>query len=171
MKRNEIGEILFQSNAFVRRYLHDVKAEDFYLDPVNNKPWFKSGDTGIIDNDGWVFILGRTKDIIKRAGVPITPAALESCLNEYLGTTTSVVAVPDEVLGTEPFAVVGSLRGKSEEDIKGRIFELFGKDYALKGAVSLEALGLTQFPIGSTGKVSKRDLLDAVSQHLEQKTK
>lgn len=43
----------------------------------------------MIDNDNWVYILGRSKDIMKRDGVPIAAAGLEACLNEYTNTQVS----------------------------------------------------------------------------------
>lgn len=94
---NEVGEPHFCSDSFIRRYLRGVKPEDFYHD--EHGAWFKSGDTGMINDDGWVYLLGRKKDIIKRAGISITPAALESCLDSYLKGQTSVLAVPHETLG------------------------------------------------------------------------
>lgn len=82
MKRGEIGEIHYSNISFIRNYLDNVKQEDFYEDQYG--PWFRSGDTGLIDEEGYIFILGRNRDIVKRAGVKLQPAAFESCLDSFL---------------------------------------------------------------------------------------
>lgn len=82
VKRGEVGELHYNNVSYIRHYLDNVKPEDFYEDEYGH--WFKTGDTGIINEEGLVWILGRKKDIVKRAGVTINPAALESCLDSFL---------------------------------------------------------------------------------------
>lgn len=82
VRRGDIGEIHYNNISFIRNYLDNVKPEDFYTDQYGS--WIKTGDTGFINEDGFVFILGRNRDIVKRAGIKITPAALESCLDSFL---------------------------------------------------------------------------------------
>lgn len=78
--RGEPGELHVSSGAFINNYLGGIKPEDFYQNEQGS--WFKTGDLGMISQDGDLYLLGRTKDIIKRAGVPVTPAALESCIEK-----------------------------------------------------------------------------------------
>jgi len=165
VRRNEIGELHFRNNSFATRYLGGIKSEDFYQDEHGS--WFKSGDTGLINDDGWIYILGRKKDIIMRAGIPITPAALESCLDSYLEGQTSVLAIPHETLGQEPFAVVRDLNGRTKADAYQQVLDLFGKDYALGGVATLEELGLTDFPLNATGKIMKLELVEPVTNYLK----
>ena len=185
VKRGEVGELHFCSNGFLRQYLGGVKSEDFYHD--EHGPWFKSGDTGIINDDNWVYILGRKKDIVMRAGIPITPAALESCLDTFLAsqvrwlfhtiflfisltymTQTSVLGIPHPTLAAEPFAVVQDLKDKTKDDVKKQIIDLFGPDYALGGVATLKDLGLDKFPLNATGKIMKRDLEAPIARYLKQ---
>jgi acyl-CoA synthetase (AMP-forming)/AMP-acid ligase II len=63
-------------------------AKLFYTD--ENGRWFNIGDHGIMDDEGLIFILGRSKDVIKRGGVCIMPAVLESCIEKY---TTAQVSI------------------------------------------------------------------------------
>lgn len=84
------------------------------------------------------------------------------------GLQTSVVAIPHPTLGQEPYAVVSSMRGKSEEDIKQQVLDMFGKDYQLAGACSLKQLGVEEFSLNASGKIMKIDLQKAVLAYLKQ---
>lgn len=82
--------------------------------------WFCSGDLGLIDADGYLRIVGRTKDMILRGGVNIFPSDIESVLQECPGLTqVAIVGVPDERLGERicVVAVPGSGAGTSLEDV------------------------------------------------------
>jgi len=129
----------------------------------------QQGDLGLIDFDGIFYILGRTHDIIKRTGVPITPVALESCIASFIGgSQTCVIGIASEKLGQEPFAICSDFCGKTENEIKQHVLDLFGKDYALAGAMTLKQLNLDKFPLNATGKVMKIDMLEIVATHLKQ---
>lgn len=121
----------------------------------------------MINEDGIIYILGRTKDVIKRGGIPITPAALESCIETFTGSQSSVVGISHPVLGQVPFAVVVAFSGRTEESIRERVTDLFGKDYALAGVATLEQLGLNSFPLNATDKIMKIDLVRVVKQYLK----
>ncbi|WPG98344.1 4-coumarate--CoA ligase 2 [Acrodontium crateriforme] len=154
-KRGQTGEIHACSAGAIRHYLDGVDEDCFYNDEYGH--WFRTGDLGIIDNDGVVYIVSRLKDIVKRAGVPIAPAALENCIDEYTKAQSSVVAMPSPALGQEPFAVLASLNRKSKDQIKQCVLDHFGKDYTLAGLVSLEELGLTNWPLNATGESSRSE--------------
>lgn len=161
LQRGEIGELHLWSEGLLRGYLDGVNAKDFYTDEEGNE-WFCTGDMGMMNQDGWVYILGRQKDIIKRAGVPITPAAIESSLDTFLQSQTSVIGVPHPILGQAPCVVVKSLGPTTKEAVRNHVLEIFGPDYALGDVLTLKELGLEDFPINITGKILKRELLDLV---------
>ena len=79
---------------------------------------------------------------------------------------TSVIGVPSPTFGQEPFAVLQTFNGKSEAEVKQCVIDIFGKDYQLAGAVSLEQLGLAAFTLNATGKVMKIDLQKIVGEYL-----
>lgn len=180
VRRGEVGELHFSSPGLIRQYLGGVKPEDFYED--DRGAWFKTGDYGRIDEEGFVFLLGRKKDIVKRAGVSIMPAGLECCIDEFLKSTvchqglcshtrltlhqTSVIAVSHPILGQEPFAVVQDLNGISKKDVEQRIIDHFGKDSSLGGVATLAELGLKKSPLNKTEKIVKRELEPAVAAYL-----
>ena len=188
MRRGGLGELHVCCRSIIQHYLGIASACSFYEDGKGR--WFNTGDIGMIDDNGLVFILGRAKDVIKRGGAAIMPVVLESCIEKYTGAQvsiscpspycrlkpytlltampfkTSVVAVPHPALGHEPFAVLENLNGKSEEEIKEHVLHEFGENYVLRGAVSLKQIGLYKFPINATHKIIKFEVRTAVLEHI-----
>jgi 4-coumarate--CoA ligase len=70
------------------------------------------------------------------------------------------------VVGHEPFAVLGSYNGKTQEQVKEHVRSVFGKDYALGGLASLKELGLLEFPVNQTHKIVKSKVQEDVERHL-----
>lgn len=83
-KRGEPGEIHVCCTSIITHYLDHINEDVFYNDDQGR--WFKTGDLGMMNKDGIVYILGRIKDVVKRAGVSITPAALESTIEKFTGS-------------------------------------------------------------------------------------
>ena len=81
VKRNELGEVQVHSPGTIKHYLDGVNEEYFFEDEAGR--WFKIGDLGLINENGVIYILGRLNDRIKRGGIPITPVALESSIDQY----------------------------------------------------------------------------------------
>lgn len=167
LKRNEPGEFCVSSDSVIKHYLNNTNQDAFFRSEDGTQ-WFRTGDLAIIDTDGLIYILGRIKDVIKRSGVPITPAALESCIEKFTGSQTSVIAWPHPVLGQEPLVVLTALNGKREDEIRQHVLDMFGKDYALGPVITLEQLGKQGFPLNATGKIMKRDVLEWVKEYNDQ---
>jgi fatty-acyl-CoA synthase len=85
VSRGEAGELHIQHASVFKTYLREQEGmPEFYTDETGQ--WFKTGDLGMINDVGDVYIVGRMKDVVKRSGVSIAPAAIESCLQTYLGS-------------------------------------------------------------------------------------
>lgn len=82
---------------------------------------------------------------------------------------TAVLATTHEILGHEPFAILDAFNGKTEDELKNRVVEVFGKDYALAGAVELKDLGLNEMPLNESNKVNKIALWQPLSAYLKAK--
>tara|TARA_Y100000588_G_C13603734_1_gene648190 strand:- start:161 stop:592 length:432 start_codon:yes stop_codon:yes gene_type:complete len=81
----------------------------------------KTGDLGIMDEDGFVTVTGRTKDLIIRGGVNIAPLEIDNVLLKNPGVReAAAVGVPDKIYGEEVVAYVAVKNGESltEEDVK-----------------------------------------------------
>lgn len=81
--RKELGELHISCGSIIKHYLGGRSEESFYNDRQGR--WFNTGDVAMVDSDGLVFILGRRKDMIKRAGVGIMSTALESSIEAFTG--------------------------------------------------------------------------------------
>lgn len=84
----EVGELHVQHAGVFKGYLRERRdMPEFYADEGGK--WFKTGDLGVFSESGDVYIVGRKKDIVKRAGLSLAPAAIESCLSAYAGSQVS----------------------------------------------------------------------------------
>lgn len=68
------------------------------------------------------------------------------------------------LLGQIPFAVLSSLNGKTEEEIKNHLLRTFGNDYALGGLCTLEDVGLSEFTVNATHKIIRSEVENAVQR-------
>jgi fatty-acyl-CoA synthase len=76
--------------------------------------WFRSGDLGLMDAEGYLYITGRLKDMIISGGENIYPAEIEAHLTEIAGVTAAaVIGVPDERWGEVPWAIITVREGAS----------------------------------------------------------
>ena len=83
VKRGESGDIHLQSPVMIDAYRDNAAADAFYEDKDGR--WFKTGDTGFIDEEKLLYVVGRKKDIMKRLGIPIPPVLLENVLAQFGG--------------------------------------------------------------------------------------
>lgn len=98
----EIGELWIRGPGVVTGYFEGRAADRFDEDG-----WLRTGDLGHLDKDGWVYLAGRTDDVINRGGEKVYPAEVEDVLLEDARVREAVVvARPDEVLGFVPVAYV-----------------------------------------------------------------
>ncbi|KAL8708367.1 MAG: hypothetical protein Q9220_006747 [cf. Caloplaca sp. 1 TL-2023] len=172
LKRGEVGELHMGGLQVTQGYL-DRKSDDFYHEDGIN--WIVSGDQARIDSKGYVYILGRFKDLIIRGGENLSPAAIERCINAMEGVQeTQVVGIPDEVAGEVPVAVLKkktSNRGPSDyNQIRQSVSQELGKIFSPQYIFDLyDDLGLEDFPRTTSGKIKKRDLKIAIIQNLSQR--
>ena len=100
----EIGNIEVKGPNVFKGYwrMPEKTADEFTTDL-----WFKTGDVGRMDSDGYLTIVGRSKDLIISGGYNVYPAEIEGCINELPGVAESaVVGVPHPDFGEAVVAVV-----------------------------------------------------------------
>lgn len=102
---------------------------------------------------------------MKRSGIPITHAALKSCIKSYTGEVVCVVAASYPELGQEPFAVPSRRTDKSDERIRAHVLDMFGKENALACIATLENLGLVDFLVSATAKILKFEFEKRVADY------
>ena len=88
------------------------RTADEFVGGADGTRWFRTGDVGRIDADGYVTIVGRSKDLIISGGYNVYPAEIEGYINNLPGVAESaVVGVPDADFGEVGVAVVVPLAG------------------------------------------------------------
>lgn len=119
--------------------------------------WFHTGDIGRIDEEGFVYILDRLKDMIIRGGENVYCAEVEAALVEHsLVNAACVFGIPDQVLGEEVAAVVEIAH--DHELTEQELAAYVGKQLAKYKVPSKIWFRHEALPLGATGKVLKKEL-------------
>ncbi len=114
LRPGEVGELVVRGPQIMQGYWRDPNLTDQVL----RDGWFHTGDLARMDERGYVFIVGRTKEMIKYKGYTVAPAELEALLLEHPGVKDCAVAgIPDREAGEIPKAfVVLTPGGRISED-------------------------------------------------------
>lgn len=150
LKTGETGEICVKTKALMSEYLGRSTKDDFFGD------FFRTGDTGYMDEKGYLYITGREKDMIISGGVNIYPAEIEKAIEEHpYVEEASVIGRPDERMGEVPFAFIVTKKPLGEKEILKFLEGKLAKIKIPKGIKFVESL-----PKNPQGKVLKRVLKD-----------
>ena len=148
----EVGEIITKSDLNMKGYWNNDKATS----EAFNDSWFYSGDLGYLDDDGYLFIHDRLKDMIVSGGENIYPAEVENALmSNSLILDAAVVGIPDEKWGesTKAFVVLKKEGEINEEEI---INYTKTKIASYKCPKSINFIN--ELPRNPSGKVLRREL-------------
>ena len=156
LPNGETGEIWFRSPSLIRGYWNrpDATAETIV------DGWLRSGDIGHLDDEGFVFVSDRAKDMILRGGENIYCAEVEAAIYEHPAVyEAAVYGIPDERLGEELACHVMVKDGATLEvaDLQRFVAERLAK-FKVPTTVTIVD---EQLPRNASGKILKRDLRDA----------
>jgi long-chain acyl-CoA synthetase len=155
--RGEIGELWIRGGSVIRGYWHNpaATAESF------TGGYWHSGDLGSVDDNNFVRVFDRQKDMINRGGLKIYSAEVESVLSGHSDVVESaIIAKPCPVLGERVHAVIVTRNGDvSAETLRAWCAERLS-DYKIPETIKLTAEPL---PRNANGKVMKRQLRDALT--------
>lgn len=102
--RGTDGEIVLRTPSLFLGY---IGQDELYRSSFTPDGWFRTGDTGIVDDAGYLRLTGRLKDLIIRGGVNISPVEIENALSGHPQISrVAVVGSPDERLGERICAVI-----------------------------------------------------------------
>ena len=150
--QGEPGELVVRGHAVMKGYYKKPDATEKAM----KNGWFHTGDIARVDEDGFIFIVDRVKDLIIRGGYNVYPREIEEVLYEHPAVAeVAVVGVPHEELGEEIRAVVVLKDGESatEEGIISFAKERIAA-YKYPRSVSF----MDDLPKTATGKILKREL-------------
>ncbi|MDP3852624.1 long-chain-fatty-acid--CoA ligase [Phenylobacterium sp.] len=151
----EVGEIEIRSSGIMKGYWNRPEATAEAICPQG---WFRSGDAGYFDVDGYLFIHDRVKDMIVSGGENIYPAEVENALMGHPAVAdAAVIGVPDERWGEAVKAVV-VLRPGAEADTASIIEHCRGQIAGFKTPKSVDYVAV--LPRNPSGKVLRRELRD-----------
>ncbi len=161
LDRGGVGEICMRGPLVQSRYWNERYG------PFAEDGWAHFGDVGFIDDDGFVHVSGRMKDIIIRGGENINPYELEAVLVEHPDVSdVCVVGVRDPDLGERVAACVVGLPG---HEVNLESLREFLKMRGIARHKWVERLVLIdQLPLGGTGKILRRELRDRVERVLSE---
>src|SRR5690606_37819226 len=136
------------------RYRSNGTAEGFFGDPeasaeVFRDGWFYPGDLGMMNDEGYLFLKGRAKDVIIRGGVSIYPEKIEACLTTRPAVTeAAVVGWPARQFNEEVAAFV-----IVREPVSADTLAALCRDVLAPYKVPREIFFVDEFPRNSIGKV------------------
>ncbi len=149
----EIGEIEITGPNVFPGY-HDLPVASAAAFTADG--WFRSGDLGYLDGDGYLYIADRLKDMIISGGENIYPAEVENLINDIEGVTgVAVVGVPDERWGEVPWAVL-TLRSGATVDTDTVRMHLEGRLARFK--LPKRVIVVDELPRTASGKVRKAEV-------------
>jgi fatty-acyl-CoA synthase len=157
---NEIGVIAMAGPGVFSGYLSEEHNRTAFVEPG----WVNSGDLGRLDEDGYLWITGRAKDLIIRGGHNIDPLAIEEVFFQHAAVAlVAVVGEPDAYAGELPVAFVQLKPGASVD--AGELTEFVRERTPERAAVPVQVYLIESIPLTGVGKVFKPALrLDAAQR-------
>ena len=148
------GEVVIRGPNITAGYLDDEEANQ---DAFTKDGWFRTGDLGKFDSEGFLYLTGRIKEIINRGGNKIIPQEMDRILLEHPEVSDAAVfAVPHRTLGEEIAAAV--VPRSQEQPVSERILRNFVSQHAAAYKVPRHILFVKELPRGVTGKVQRKKL-------------
>ena len=145
----ETGEIVIRGENVTPGYENNAKANA----EAFTHGWFRTGDQGVIDAEGYVTLTGRLKEIINRGGEKISPREVDEALMDHPAVLQVVTfGVPHDKLGEDVGAAVVLREGMSATEVELKTF-LSTKLAPFK--TPRKILFLTEIPKGATGKLQR----------------
>lgn len=146
----EIGEIACQSARVMQGYWGRPEATAEAMDG----PWYFSGDAGYLDEDGYLYVVDRIKDMVISGGENIYPAEVENALRRHPGVSdVAVIGVPDPKWGESLLAHVIPTPGAEPS---GEALQAFLRPMLAGYKIPRRYVLVQAFPRNATGKVLKR---------------
>jgi len=151
LSTGERGEIALRGPTLTRGYDNDAAATQAAF----RDGWFRTGDLGYLDDDGYLFIVGRVKDLINRGGEKIAPAEVEQVLLQHPSVVEAAVfSISHRRLGEDVAAAVVVRQGK----VSARKL----RDFALERLARFKVPGLIrivrEIPKTPNGKIRRAGL-------------
>ncbi|XP_068646538.1 probable CoA ligase CCL5 [Aristolochia californica] len=151
---NSTGELWLRGPTVMKGYFSNPEATSSTLD---SQGWLRTGDLCYLDEDGFIFVVDRLKELIKYKGYQVAPAELEALLLTHPNVAdAAVIPFPDEEVGQYPMAYVVRKEGRSVSDKE--LMEFIGKQVAPYKRIRRVAF-VSGIPKNPSGKILRKDLI------------
>ncbi len=152
LARGEVGEIVVRGSTVTSGYANDPDANRRAF----SNGWFRTGDEGRLDADGYLYVTGRIKEIINRGGQKISPREIDELLSSHPAVAQAVAfPVPDFRLGEDIAAAVVL---KTRDSTTEHALRSFVADQVADYKVPRQIYFVDQIPTGPTGKLQRVNL-------------
>ena len=159
--RGRPGEICYRGHHIMRGYYNNPEGTAQALDAAG---WLRSGDLAVMDEDGYVKITGRLKDMICRGGEKIFPREVEEFLFTHPGIAEAcVIGVPDAYYGEEVMAWVKCREGAT---LTAELIRSFCRGQIMDYKIPRYVKFVTEFPVTVTGKIQKFRMREVSTKEL-----
>lgn len=160
--QGETGEICIAGPSLIRAYEHDRGKESF------QDGWFRTGDLGYLDEDGYLFIKGRRREVINRGGENIAPREVEEVLQSYPAVReAAAVGRPDPIYGEQVVAYLTVHENWHEENLPQ--LRSYLTQHLSSQKIPVDFIVLEELPRNATGKVERRLLRAREQAHYGQR--
>jgi acyl-CoA synthetase (AMP-forming)/AMP-acid ligase II len=152
------GELLIRGPQIMRGYLNRPQET---AEAIDEDGWYHTGDVGYVDDEGWFYVVDRTKELIKYKGLQVAPAELEALLLTHSAVLdVAVIRKADEEAGEVPLAYVvlkpdDAARGTSADALMAWVAERVAPHKRIRYVRFTD-----QIPKSVSGKVLRRVLIE-----------
>jgi acyl-CoA synthetase (AMP-forming)/AMP-acid ligase II len=154
LPRGSVGEVVIRGPNVTKGYLENPAANATAF----TDGWFRTGDQGVFDDDGYLTITGRLKEIINRGGEKISPREVDEILLDHPAVAQAVTfAMPHDKLGEEVAAAVVLAEGQQTDEASIRAF---ASERLADFKVPRKVVILEEIPKGATGKLQRIGLAE-----------
>jgi acyl-CoA synthetase (AMP-forming)/AMP-acid ligase II len=154
----DIGRVQIRGGGIITAYASGGRPG-----AIDDDGWLDTGDLGYLDADGYLFLVGRSDDVINRGGEKIYPREIEEILLAQPGVrSAAVIGATDEVLGERPVAYVVPDGAAVADEVEALLRTVCAERLPRHKQPS-EFWLVDEMPLGPTGKISRRLLKEVVA--------
>ncbi len=153
-----VGEVVISGPNVTPGYEGNPEANEKNFFEADGRRWFRTGDQGAFDHEGYLSLTGRLKEIINRGGEKVSPLEVDGVLMDHPAVQQVVTfALPHEKLGEEVAAAVVLREGQEADE---RAIRSFASERLADFKVPRKVMILEEIPKGATGKLQRIGLAE-----------
>lgn len=153
-----VGEVVISGPNVTPGYEGNPEANEKNFFEADGRRWFRTGDQGAFDDEGYLSLTGRLKEIINRGGEKVSPLEVDGVLMDHPAVQQVVTfALPHEKLGEEVAAAIVLREGQEADE---RAIRSFAAERLADFKVPRKVMILEEIPKGATGKLQRIGLAE-----------